>query len=145
MFEASGNAFKMIRQVKRETRKTDTVQTVEFYAHHSSSSSISTSMSTSTSTSSCSSLHSLTSFTKTESRIREVHAAARAMFPEFFAQTTVTKRLLTAESSEKSLSRVTCSIQRSSEPQKCHREIEDEIKSWFIREYGLDTPQISCR
>lgn len=143
MFEASGSAFKMIRQVKRETRKTHTVQTKEFYAHHStSSSSISTSMSSSTSTSSCSSLHSLTSFTKTESRVREVHAAARAMFPEFFARTTVTKRLSTTESGERSLSRTTY---RSSEPQKCHREVEDGIKSWFIREYGLDNTQISCR
>lgn len=147
MLKPSESALKMTRQLKQEARKTHTVQTKVVYQHYSTSS---TSISTSISTSSCSSLHSVTSFTKTESCVREVHAAARAMFPEFFAQTTVTKGLFSAESI-KSLSSVTShrtsvirSV-RSSEPQKCYREIDDEIKSWFIREYGLDNAQISCR
>lgn len=116
----------MIRQLKSETRKENTFHSEVFYEHYSSSS-----------TWSCSSLYSATSFTKTESCVREISNTAQAMFPEFFTQTTVTKGLFSSESASETLSCVTSSI-RSSEKRKCYREIDDEIKSWFIREYGLD-------
>lgn len=158
MFGPGESALKMTRQLmERETRTTHTVQSSVVYKHYSTSSTaISTSSkssksSTSMSTSSCSSqssIHSVTSFTKSESCVREVHASARAMFPEFFAQTTLPKGLSTTESGKSlslaSVASVTSSI-RSNKPQKCYRQIDDEIKSWFVREYGLDNAQISCR
>ena len=118
----------MIRQLKSETRKENTFHTEAFYEHYSSSSN-----------SSCSSLYSSTSqFTKTESHVREISYRAQAMFPEFFARTTpVSEGHFSSESASEELSFVTRS-KRHCKKRKCNREIDDEIKSWFIREYGLD-------
>lgn len=119
--------MKMIRQLKSETRKVKTFHTEVFSEHYSSSSN-----------SSCSSLYSSTSSTKTESCVREISYTAQAMFPEFFAQTTtVTEGPFSSESASETSSCVTSSI-RPWRKRKCYREIDDEIKSWFIREYGLD-------
>lgn len=93
------------------------------------------------STSSCASLDSLTAAdTKTESCVREVHFAARSMFPEFFEKTATTKRFLSSKSSH-AYSYVMRSSVQTSEPRKNYRELDDRIKNWFIKEYGLE---ISC-
>ena len=116
----------MIRQLRSQTRKETTFHAEVFYENYSSSSN-----------SSCSSLYSSTSFTKTESCVREKSYTAQVMFPEFFTQTTVTEGPLSRESASGTLPCVT-SNKRPCKKRKCRREIDDEIKSWFIREYGLD-------
>lgn len=126
VFEPSGSALKMIRQLKSKTRKEGTFHTEVFCEHYSSSSN-----------SSCSSLYSSTSFTKTESHVSEISYTAQAMFPEFFAQRSVTEGPFSSESASEALSCVTSSM-RPCKKRKGYREIDDEIKIWFIREYGLD-------
>lgn len=117
----------MIRQLKSETRKESTFHTEVFYEHYSSSSN-----------SSCSSLYSSTSFTKAESYVRETSYKAQAMFPEFFTQKSVTAEgPFSSESASEALSCVTSSM-RPCKKRKGYRETDDEIKIWFIREYGLD-------
>lgn len=122
----------MTRQLKTTTRK-ETFKTVTetFYEHYSSSC-----------TSSCASLDSFTTstVTKTESYVREVHFAARSLFPEFFAKNVASKSLLLTEP-RATLSCRALNHKRASGPRiselEDRTELEDRIKSWFIREYGL--------
>ena len=59
------------------------------------------------------------------------------MFPEFFTRTSITEGPFSSESASEALSCVTSSM-RPYKKRKDYREIDDEIKIWFIREYGLD-------
>lgn len=127
-------SWEMTHELQKMTRKESwkgTFKKEVFYEQFSSSNST---------TSSCGSLNSFSSshtFTKAESCAREVHFAGKSLFPEFFAKNLASKSPLKTEPNADFCGHV-LKNKGATGPQMSYPELEERIKGWFIREFGLE-------
>ena len=120
-----------LQTITRKEMRKESFKKEVFYGHFSTSSST---------TSSCRSLDSFSSshtFTTTESCVREVHLAAKSLFPEFFAKNVRPKSLLKTEPNENFCHHM-LKNKGTTGSQMSYPELEERIKDWFIREFGLE-------